>query len=171
VQVEERTVRYSLTRKDIFACHVRAVLHRRAFLAILIILYLAMCWLGSRPVPGRQDPLMTRLIAGTMVGLAALVGLGVAFPIMIGFFIWQAKHKNILGEHELSITDQGLVSKSATGEGLVKWAGLHKVVSTPKYLLIYLNESMVKVVPKRSFLTLEEATAFEQEVRRRMQPD
>jgi len=169
MQVEERTIRYELTRKDILAFQVRALSRHRLFVGMLVIFYLTIVWVDSRPVPGHEVPLAMRLIIGILAGLVALLSLGFIGAALLVLLVRSAKHKNVLGEHSLSLTDEGLLSKSATGEGLLKWCGIHKVVSTPKYLIIYLNESMAKLIPKRAFLTIEAAAAFEQEIRRRTQ--
>ena len=169
MQVEDRTVRYSLTRKDIFAFQIRALRRHRFLLLLVAGIYVLVLWTDSRPIPGRHDSLAVRLVVAALDGAALLAIVGIFALLFLVLVVWTAKHKNVLGEHVLSISDEGLVSKSATGEGLVRWGGIDKVISTPKYLLIYLNESSAKMIPKRFFTSAAEASVFEQEVRGRMQ--
>ena len=38
--------------------------------------------------------------------------------------VWTKKFKGVLGEHELTLSDAGMLSRSADGEALRKWSGL-----------------------------------------------
>ena len=61
------------------------------------------------------------------------------------------QHRGVIGKHTLQITDEGLIERTDVNEAISKWAGLHKVVSGPKYLYIYVTESNAHIVPKRYF--------------------
>ena len=170
MQVGGQTIHYSLTRKDLFKCQVYGTAHNRLLHGLICLCLLLTFWVGSRPAEGRQDPLPVRL-AGGMV--AALLALAVATLMAVAFLalsVWTGKHKGILGDHTLTLTEEGLASKSPTSESLLNWAGIHRVVSTKGYVFIYVSELQIKMIPKRAFHSADEAVAVERQIRNRLAP-
>jgi hypothetical protein len=168
---EEKVVRYALTHKDLFAFNFRALLRSRMiqFMIILVILFLTYTTFNApipkgRPEPGMPVRLLTTLIVDITM-LAAMFGFLILSLLLL---IWTKRFKGLIGQHELTLTNAGLVSKSADSEAKRKWDGIFRLTSTKNYLFLYVNETMAMIVPKRYFASPAEAQSFEQMIRERM---
>jgi hypothetical protein len=129
-----------------------------------------MC-LGFHTPPERGQPefsLAKRVVMALLMGLVVLTGMFVLQVVILLLAIWTKKFKDLLGEHELRLSDAGMSSRSAHSESMRKWTGLLKVASTRKYLYLYVNETTAQIVPKRYFASPAEAQSFEQMIRERM---
>ena len=99
----------------------------------------------------------------SIVGLPLLIWLIIATPtVMLG------KGRGLLGEHVLTITDEGLVERTDAGESLYRWKSFHKVKSTRRYFYIYVTDVFVQIVPKRIFASRDEAQSFRNEIESRI---
>lgn len=172
--MEEMTVRYTLTRKDLFAFNLRAVVRNRIMLIMLVVFGLWFAHMGfTTPPPEGHPPYSTgaRIFATIMM---CLLSIFLWCFITIGFLalsIWTGKYKNLLCEHELRLAEDGMFSRTAIAETRRKWNGLWKVRSTNNYLTLYVTETSALIVPKRSFVSHAEAQAFEQFIRERMKKE
>jgi hypothetical protein len=165
---EEKTVRIRLTRADLMSFHLRSALHNRLLMGMLGVGFVLMVMTNLKGPPNSSFGFGARLAISILSALLILVFVGVIVWAYVFMLIWTSKYQNLLRESELHITAEGLASKSEVGEGSVKWAGIHKVVSTRKRLFIYMNETTARIVPRRCFPTPEAASAFEQELRSKL---
>jgi|HubBroStandDraft_6_1064221.scaffolds.fasta_scaffold1062683_2 hypothetical protein len=168
---EERVVRYTLTRKDLIAFNLYALLRNRMIqlsvvVAILVAIYFAYEIFHLPPPPGQPEFPRAVKIAVSVVVIFLLLAAYLACMSLALFFGTRAnKFKNLLCEHELRLTETGMLSRSATAETMRKWNGLSKLRSTRNYLFLYVNETTAQVVPKRFFNSPAEAQSFEQMIR------
>jgi len=63
--------------------------------------------------------------------------------------------RGLIGLRELELTEHALVERWDGGESRVNYEHVHKIESTPDYLLIYPNAVSVHTVPRRSVSPLE----------------
>jgi hypothetical protein len=172
--MESKTVRYSITHKDLFAFSLRAIARNRLIQGtiILLVAYVAYVGLFIR-VPGNQPQPSTavRIVATIVMEFAAVFAI-VAFLLSFLFLmLWTKRFKGVIGEHELTLTDAGMISKSAISETTRKWNALFRIASTRNHLLLYVNETSAMIVPKRYFASPTEAAGFEQTIRERAKTD
>jgi len=74
------------------------------------------------------------------------------------------KYRGFLGDHELEIRDEGLVERTDVNESIHRWAGFHKLVTTGRYLYIYVTDHNVHIVPRRYFASEQDQRAFRDEI-------
>jgi len=145
------TIQYEIRKIDLFAAHMTILLRNRVLLLIVLLMPLLPVWTTLSNPETKRAPLIAVLVTAVL-----------AYAIFISFFfVLQAlfalaniafkKHRGVIGKHTLQITDEGLIERTDVNEAISKWAGLHKVVSGPKYLYIYVTESNAHIVPKRYF--------------------
>lgn len=171
MQPDEKTIYYTPTRADLLAFHTRALLRNRLLLGSACCAFLLVVITDTIHPSDPTIPFAVNLIAAILAGFfIVLVGGIVGFLFLI-ITVWTGKFKNVLTEQIAIITSDGLVGKSAAGESLLKWSGIHKVDSTKKLLIIYTNETTARIIPKRFFSTPHSASAYEQDIRSRMQPN
>jgi hypothetical protein len=160
-------VTYSLTRGDIYLLNLRAVLTRPGLLLIHggIIAVFTLVMLRDQKVAA--ESLSYRVTFGIAAALF-LTSLMLGFQVvLVALLVSFKKLKGILGRHTLAIAEEGIVETTDFNQSLHRWPGIHRVRSTRRYLLIYINEVSFHAVPRRSFRTRDEASEFEAEVRRR----
>ncbi|MDB6123403.1 MAG: hypothetical protein JWQ71_2396 [Pedosphaera sp.] len=165
--MNEKVVRYALTHKDVFAFNLRALVRNRIVLIMTVLMMAAVMFTTFVSMPKEYSPAV-RMVIALVVGWAAVIAVSVVQLLTLVLTIWTKKFKGLLGEHELTLSDAGMLTRSADGETLRKWSGLMKVASTGNYLYLYVNETMAQIVPKRYFASPAEAQSFEQMIRERM---
>ncbi len=168
---EEKVVRYTLTRKDLFAFQFHALMRNRILQGMTAFFVLFFMYQGFHTPPPKGQPelsLTVKMVVASVLGLIALLSMFVFMFLVLFLMIRSNKFKGLLGEHVLTLTDAGMFTRSPQSEGLRKWTGLLKVASTNKYLFLYVNETTGQIVPKRYFASPAEAQSFEQMIRERM---
>src|SRR5262249_12418167 len=58
------------------------------------------------------------------------------------------QHKKMLGEHELCVTPDEVVEKSAFTEVRVNWCAVENIVETDEYIYFFVNPLTAFIVPK-----------------------
>jgi hypothetical protein len=168
---EEKVVRYALTHKDLLAFNLRGAVRNRAIqiTTAFVVGFGMYMTFTTPPKAGHAEYSLAVRIAVTLImgGVMFVVVSGLQLMMLV-LTIWTKKFKGVLGEHELTLSEVGMLTRSADGEALRKWTGLLKVASTTSYLYLYVNETMAQIVPKRYFSSPAEAQSFEQMIRERM---
>ncbi len=67
-------------------------------------------------------------------------------------YLDEGSGKGILGEHELDLTESGIVERTDFNEHNVTWQGIGKIVSTKDHTFIYVGENMAHILPRSSIL-------------------
>ena len=158
------TIRYTLDRNDLFRARVRALMRTRS-LQIMMFICAAFAGYTNFNSPAlRGQPLMVKVIA-TAIAMTIPLAIGVITGLLILFGQIAMKNRGILGEHELSITDAGLIERTEANETTHRWP-LHKIFATAHYLYIYVTDTNYHIVPLRAFSSPDQLAAFEAELRR-----
>ena len=64
----------------------------------------------------------------------------------------EGNNKDMLGQHSISLDDEGFRETSLNGESKVSWSGVEKVGDTESHIFIYTSSIMAYIIPKRTFL-------------------
>ena len=171
MQLDEHSIRYTPTRGDVLAFQTRVGFCNRFVLGLGCFCFLAVVIADLTLPSAPAVSLAARLIVAMLAGIVVLLIGGIAGYLFVLVTVWKGQFKNVLTEQTATITPEGLHGSSAFGDGLLKWAGIHKVVSTEKLLIVYTNETTARIIPKRFFSTPDAALAFEQSIRARLQSD
>ncbi len=74
----------------------------------------------------------------------------------------------MLGEHTLSISDQGITEKATCSTVSVPWQSVYGLYNEPEYLFIYIGNMILFIVPKRAFPSREEYESVYQQMLEKM---
>ncbi|MCX5658394.1 MAG: YcxB family protein [Planctomycetota bacterium] len=91
-------------------------------------------------------------------------------PVLILIRVLRAfvlRQKGVVGTHTLTITELGLVEKTAYNETLHRWMTLLQVRMSRRCVLIFVKPGLVHAVPIRSFASAEEMKKFVDEIKYR----
>ena len=132
---------------------------RSTYVTILVIALFVfgyICWKNG--VPQTQGNWIAILVGSFGGGLFGML-FGVAFS-MISILLMSSSKNGILGEHEYTLTHEGLQEKTSANEGLSKWSGITKVKTAGPYLLFQISSYLFHIVPSRSFSSKESFNEF-----------
>lgn len=93
------------------------------------------------------------VISGTVVGLTAYLFYPKYWRARARKYLdklyREGRASNVLGNHELEITDEGLFARSPLGEGKNYWDKLGPVVETDTHLFIHVTPLAAHIIPKK----------------------
>lgn len=69
--------------------------------------------------------------------------------------IREGKNEGLLGEHTMTLTDEGIVDTNPTGETKVNWSGIIKLKEDDSNLYVYNSSVSAYIIPKRELSDLE----------------
>lgn len=88
------------------------------------------------------------------IGFSAAVTVSVVFvpflAMVIAISLFSRRRGNILTEHTLQITDEGIVEQTSQTRHETRWPGVQKLGVTPRHLFLYLGPSAAHVIPRRA---------------------
>jgi YcxB-like protein len=161
------TIQYELRKTDLFAVNLAVVFRNRMLMLLMAVLPIPLIWSTLSGPEAKALPVAVQVAMAVLIFLAFLIIYLVFMALLILANISFRKHRGVLGQHTLQITDEGLIERTEFNEALHKWAGMHKIISGRKYLYIYFTEFQAHTVPKRYF-TSHGIEGFEGELRKRM---
>lgn len=121
-------------------------------LSIAVLVFALMCWDHGFPDTGRKWAIM--LVASLAGGLLGMV-FGLLISIVVILFSASTTH-GVLGEHEYTITQEGLFERTSANEGLNRWEGISLVLVSGEYLLLQISAYLFHVIPSRSFASKQQ---------------
>jgi len=142
------TLKYQLTRSDIFYSQFISSLRSRSLNSWNLLIALFMAYTILKGLPGHW---WSKGIVACMIIVLFFLFVSAANCIFLLIRSRLKSFKGLLGEHELVVTDDGLIERTPYNETLHRWAGFQKVKSTSTMLLIYVSDHQYHPVPKRSF--------------------
>jgi len=161
------TIEYDIRKIDLFAAHISVVLRSRLLMLLVAILPTFTIWSTLTSPEVKSQPTAVKVLTAIAIYLAFFALFFFLQTLWALGNILFRKHRGVLGRHTLQITDEGLIERTDVNEAIHKWPGMHKIVSGPKYLYIYVTETNAHMVPKRYF-TSHGIEGFEGELRARM---
>ncbi len=127
---------------------------RSTYVTILVIALLAfgfICWKNG--LPQATNNWIAALLGSLAGGIFGML-FGIVFS-MISILLMSSSKNGILGEHEYTLSHEGLHEKTSANEGLSKWSGITKVKVAGSYLLFQISGYLFHIVPARSFESKE----------------
>ncbi|MEO5713030.1 MAG: YcxB family protein [Luteolibacter sp.] len=155
------TIRYITTRGDLVSLCFSSMMKSRITQVIYGLISLQIAY----------SVVTTGTFMNHSFGLKVAVGFATAafiYAVMFTFaFVLSAtimlmrKNTGILGEHEISIMEEGLLEVTAHNESLNRWSAYHKTISTNRYLRLYVTEGTCHSISKKRPLLVGDINAFE----------
>jgi hypothetical protein len=127
---------------------------RSTYLTILVIALLAfgfICWKSG--IPQTTNNWIAAIVGSLGGGFFGML-FGIVFS-MISILLMSSSKNGIIGEHEYTLSPEGLHEKTSANEGLSKWIGITKVKVAGSYLLFQISGYLFHIVPARSFESKE----------------
>lgn len=127
---------------------------RSTYVTIIVIALLAfgfICWKSG--IPQTTNNWVAALLGSLGGGIFGML-FGIVFSI-ISIVLMSSSKNGILGEHEYTLSPEGLHEKTSANEGLSKWSGITKVKTAGPYLLFQISGYLFHIVPARSFESKE----------------
>lgn len=142
--------------------------------------YVAMSRAYRRLTRGRRIAIVVHAVLDTLLFVAAIAaavyGLWywAAYFLALGLFLlvmqfvvvpWQRRRQfahQRLGDYEVALTadESGFSAKTDLAEGTHKWAAIRHVDDLSGHVVLWPNNRIGWIVPKRAFATPDEAAAF-----------
>jgi hypothetical protein len=160
------TIRYSITRWDILRWQLYVLLRNRVLIAFGLVVTLGLVWNDLRGAEMAARSLGFKVSYAILFTATMFFGVGLATMALMACMVMFKKFRGFLGDHELEIRDDGLVERTDVNESVHRWAGFHKIVTTGRYLYIYVTDNNVHIVPRRYFASEQEQRAFQEEIRK-----
>ncbi len=121
------------------------------------------------------QPSLQKHSLGIKIFTALLLG-GIIFSILFAFtlvvtglMILFRKNKGLVGEHVLSITNEGLVEQTEFNQNMHRWNGFHRVAQTRRHMYIYVTETNYYAVPLKRPLLEGDLVEFKKELLAKIQ--
>lgn len=132
---------------------------RSTYITILAIALFAFGFIGWKSgFPQTQNSWIAMFTVSITGGLFGML-FGFAFS-MISILFMSSSKNGILGEHEYTLTPEGLHEKTSANEGLSKWSGIVKVRIAGSYLFFQISSYLFHIVPTRSFSSKDSFNEF-----------
>jgi hypothetical protein len=143
--------------------------NRRTLLIIIALLALGFNWATL----GFAYPLAALLYTAIEFAVGLTIGLGLRWLIgdrLIRRQYSGDKNRGFLGAHELELTDEGLIHRTAYSEGKMAWGMIERIETTKDYTFIYVGTASALVIP-HARITGGSYEAFMRALAERFQPD
>ena len=146
----------NIKKLDLIHCNLMLLPRSRhtyvMIFVIAIAIFVFISW--KHGIPQSTKDWVGILIASVAGGL-----LGVLFSFifsMISILLRSSKITGVMGEHEYTLSPEGLHEKTEANEGLSKWRGITEVKVVGPYILYQITGYLFHIVPRRSFESDEE---------------
>jgi hypothetical protein len=157
------TIRYTLTRNDLISLRMGSLWRNRSiriFYPIFFVVVFLINFYGGDAV---GVPAAGRLTtAAVAAGIPCAIGLGVT--IIIALAGAYRKNTGVLGEHEIQLTDWGLIERTDVNQSVHRWPGVGRIVRTADFLIIHVGDAQYLAVPTTAFASVSALDAFEAEL-------
>ncbi len=108
-----------------------------------------------------KAPFYKALVLIALIGIIVSVPFYFLYPL---YFRWQheryirkinkeGKNRGVLGEHELSIEEDGIIEKTDVNENKLLWESVEHIASTENHTFIYISPIMAHVIPRLSVIS------------------
>lgn len=72
----------------------------------------------------------------------------------------EGKNSGLLGRHRMTLTVEGIIDATATGETKVRWSGIQEFKEDTEYLYLYNSSVSAYILPKRDLLDRNKVKKF-----------
>lgn len=161
--------RYTLTRGDLFRWQVAVVCRNRMLWGIGLFTCGLLLWDGFRDPKLADYSVAVKVVYAGFIFVVVFSVLAFVMLLTIGSSVRFKKYEGLLCEHELEIRPEGMLERTSWNESIHRWSRSQKLVTTARLLVIYVTDTNVHVVPRRSFGSPALEQSFCNELRQRMQ--
>lgn len=165
---EQVTVRYSLGRGDIFRAHLHQLMRNRVLVTIFVLLAVGMACLQLKEPHISGHSAAFKVFFVTLFSFVVFTIVTCVQIVLLFCLVLFRKQRGLLGEHELQIREEGLWERTDVNETLNRWVGFHKVYRMGGLLFVYVTDTQLHIVPRRSFSSEELCRSFQMELERRV---
>ena len=154
-------IRYVVTRGDLLFATLRSILRNRFLSVLWSALIVWACYDQVHSAKVVDHSTGYKVFLCVFLAATYLVMLFGATFVLTSAMVLLRKNTGLLGEHELSISDEGIVESTAHNHSTYRWSCYHRTVSTRNYLMLYVTEGQFHIISKRRRLLGGDLAAFE----------
>jgi YcxB-like protein len=127
---------------------------KSTYVCILVFAVFAFCYIcWTDGIPQTANKWMVVSISSLAGGVISML-FGLIFSTIF-ILLMSSSQNGTLGEHEYTLSTEGLHEKTSANEGLNKWQGISKVKVAGSYLLFQITGYLFHIIPERSFESKE----------------
>ena len=150
-QIPQHSVDVSIGRWDIVWMNMAVAPKLRVtwFLFAVFCALILGSYLSIEPFP--QDGV---LVTAFVLAFAILTSIGFVLFLFVSSLIGAMAatgRAGVLGKHRYTLREDGIFEATDANESLHKWAGLHSVIRTRKWLFVRINHYLFHMIPARAF--------------------
>lgn len=166
----ENTMEDAIAWNKYYARHSRVLRRLRWGLLSFLIL-----WIVGVNVLAYGTAHLAVALLYSIYYVAAMFGIGYGLRFLIGDRLIRRqysgeKNRGFFGAHELELTEEGLVHRTAYSEGKMAWGLIERIESTKDHTFIYVGTNTAVIIP-HDRITSGQYGLFMQELGRRFKPD
>ena len=163
-----QSVRFSFSLFELIKCRLWVINHHKFLLGLTLgfsllfpLVDLFDPKLGSNPIGAK----IFVFIFSAVAMFCFLTFVNAVFQII---FACSAKNRGLVGNHELTISDDCLTESTEFNDSSHRWSGFDKLRSSRNFFFLYVTENNVIYVPKKCFASVQEAKQFEELIQRKI---
>lgn len=160
-------IRYIVKRRDIVYANIKALLSNRVLVGawILVSIWISNAWASEEAVMANSLGFKIALFSILfLLYLGILSGVTIMVTAVLALL---RKSKGIIGEHQLTLSDEGITETTEFNKSLNKWIGYHKTISTKRYLMLFVCEGQYHIISKSRPLLEGNLSEFEIDLNQR----
>jgi YcxB-like protein len=173
---------FELEKKDLLAFQIYVMLHSKSLRLLYLALFLFQVFLAFSPffsdiISGNKyNPIeiyqILIAVLSAVLGFVLLIGFNlILFSVFQGFYIFCLmlkfkKGDGTIGQHVIELRENCLLEVSDVNSTEHNWKSVQKIVEWRNYFLLYVSPTNAHLIPKRFFVSDEEAKRFLNEAKR-----
>lgn len=155
------TIRYIVTRGDLLFATFRSLIRNRFILVIWTVLIGWICFNAVRGPQVASHALGYKLVFCIFMAVFYFVILFSVTFALTSVMMLLRRNTGLLGEHRLSISDEGITESTSHNESLNRWSAYHRTVKTKRHLMLYVTEVQYHIISRRRPLLEGDLRSFE----------
>ncbi len=157
-----------ISRKDFLEFNKYVLIKTRIKRHVIIALFFVLLWVVTLNLNSPFDWVV--ILIEIVVFSLAWAGLIFLLYQLNLYRIKKIPDKNgaILGNKKYIILEEGFREITDTSDTTIKWPGIKKIVETDGYFYVFVDKMAAFIIPKRSFVDVNEQSQFFQQIESRI---
>lgn len=166
----ENTMEDMVTFNKYLLKHSAKLRQRRKVGYVVLVLWIFGCYFALYGTAHLMTALLYSI--GTL-GVCLVLGLGLRILLFDRFlrkYYAGEKNRGFIGDHEMELTEEGLIHRTAYTESKLAWGVIERIESTKEHTFIFVGTNAAIIIPHER-ITQGVYGVFMQELGRRFKPD
>ncbi|MDQ8205724.1 YcxB family protein [Pelagicoccus sp. SDUM812003] len=161
-------IRYNNTRADLIKGQLWMLAHNNFAVTFFGILWMAIASLSFNSSAVAEATIFTKFLFALIQATIAL-SIGGCFSVFyVLLSVFTRKSTGLVGEHELTILDDGIEEVTEVNKTLNKWEGMKGLKESKSLCLLYVTQATAHVIPRNRELIEGDLDEFLSEVKMKL---